>query len=132
VSAAISEHEPLTRFIFNRNCFGAGSWHAFEPHPDDRKTSVFRVVDLSEEAVWTLHTHIATNRALKGRADLFAAAAYKNGLDVEASEPPAKHADIIGWPLERDKVMLIAKELAAEAQFLRVPTPDVPPTTPLG
>ena len=54
---------------------------------------------------------------LKARGDMKTVGARQNHLDVVPSEPPPRHANLVGWPSEKSEQMLIAEELAAIASL---------------
>ncbi len=47
------------------------------------------------------------------------ASVISNHLEIIPSEPPERHADITGWPEEKDKQEDIALELAEVASFYK-------------
>lgn len=55
----------------------------------------------------------ARSQVLVGRGDLLAASAYELSLSVRPDQnPSSKHADIVGWPEEKDRKQAIAIDLA--------------------
>lgn len=62
---------------------------------------------------------VGSGNEIRARADLSVGAIQQLGLQVESAEPPPRHANIIGWPAEKDRMMSLAQELA-EASTLRV------------
>lgn len=99
----VADEEPLARFLtsdsqFNRT-MAKGS--AFMPGPLDAKTSVFRQDTLALPALWQLgDLEIGPERRVRAAAMLTAAQVRRAMLDVQSHEPPAKHANIVGWPTE--------------------------------
>ncbi len=97
----VADTEPLARFLtsdsqFNRVMPKAS---AFMPGPADTKTSVFRQPPAPYTEFWdTADREIKQPRRAKAVAVLTAAAVRQAKLDVEAHEPPLRHANIIGWP----------------------------------
>lgn len=98
----VSESEFLSRFLFQRSQFSStGVSHtAFLPGNRDGETSVFRHGKEPLEDLKRLGLAVAEKRelTLRGAAVLTANAVRNVGLLVEASEPPARHAAIRGWP----------------------------------
>lgn len=91
---------------------------AFHPAPKDHKTSVFRVQALTEHQIWSLgDRHVASplGKELRARAELSVAQITAVGLQVKPAEPPPRHANITGWPIEKHAWMSRAQELAAVA-----------------
>ena len=93
---------------------------AFLPSPS-RKTSVFRITKLSEKEVWEIgRKNVAEIRCktLYGRADSLAEVVLKQKLNVEPStQLHPRHANIVGWPQDKAKQIIIATEFAEEAQL---------------
>jgi hypothetical protein len=116
--------EVTSRYLRQSNHYTASTGrvkpHAFHPAPADYKTSVFRVPGLTEHEIWELgDTHVGS--ALRARAELSVAQIMDVGLQVEPQEPPQRHANIVGWPVEKAAMMSRAQELAAVATLrLRV------------
>ena len=74
------------------------------------ETSTFRVAGLDEDAIWMLgDMHVASTQgplvasAMIGEHDVRSA-----GLAIDADDTPPRHANIVGWPEEKDA----RKELA--------------------
>jgi len=97
----VADAEPLARFLtsdsqFNRE-FAKPS--GFLPGPRDGNTSVFRQAACPAQVLWdTADREIGTERRAKAAALLTAMQVRQASLDVVASEPPPRHADISGWP----------------------------------
>ena len=53
-------------------------------------------------------------KTLEGRADFVAAKLAPLGLIAQPTVPPPHHADIIGWPIDKEALRTRAKELARE------------------
>jgi hypothetical protein len=114
--------EVTSRYLRHSNQYapsiGRVKPHAFHPAPADYKTSVFRVQGLTESEIWSLgdeHVRSPSGGELRARAELLVAQIVGVGLQVEPQEPPQRHANIAGWPAEKDELMLKAHELAAVA-----------------
>jgi hypothetical protein len=103
----IADEEPLARFLkcsghFNSTVVKPA---AFMPSPKDGKTSVFRHGAEPREVLEAIgRAEVAKDGSLHGAAILTAGSVRAAGLEVEAVEPPPRHADITGWPwLEADR-----------------------------
>jgi len=97
----VDDGEPLSRFLTSDNQFNRAmaKASAFMPGPSDAKTSVFRLGPEPLDELWaTADRQIAAPRRVRAVAVLKGADAKQIGLDVEAAEPPPRHANIIGWP----------------------------------
>ena len=122
----VEPQEHISRFIFSSGHFSTQhnrvKHNAFMPVPNDG-TSVFRTSSLSEPEVWSIGQAISTQRdqQLHARGDLFARQIFALSLGLEPSEPPPRHANITGWPQEKDKVKLKAMEVAAQATLRLLP-----------
>ena len=83
------------------------------------KRSVFRISGLSDPEIWNIGLEkVARIRCLPllGRFDLKAALVYDQNLNILPDEDlSSRHANIVGWPEEKEKQRSIAQVLAAEA-----------------
>lgn len=114
--------ELTTRFLLQRSHFSAERVRVkprtFEPARRDHKTSIFRIQALSERRIWALGQKFVGDlheKDVLARADISVAQIASAGLTVEAAEPPPRHANIAGWPTEKDAWKSQAQELAALA-----------------
>lgn len=72
---------------------------AFLPNPRDGETSVFRHGSEPRDDLWQIAGHYTVgDRTLHGAAIVKTRHIRAANLDVAASEPPARHANIVGWP----------------------------------
>ena len=91
---------------------------AFLPPASNLKLSVFRIYDLSEAAIWALAVaKVEPQRGqVIGRGELTVSTIIEEKMQVTPDQAPAsRHADIVGWPEDRDLRATIAKVLAAKA-----------------
>ncbi|MEO8324952.1 MAG: hypothetical protein ABI618_03830 [Nitrospirota bacterium] len=91
---------------------------AFIPSSSNLKLSVFRIYTLSDEEIWALAVEKVEPARGKviGRGDLRVSGIIENSLRVPPDEDPeSRHADIVGWPDDRNHRATIAKVLAALA-----------------
>lgn len=114
--------EPLSRFLLSTRHYEVKKMHvktsAFLPEPNSLETSVFRTLGLNSEEIWAIgEHHVAqpTGRTLHGRGQVLARAPRRLGLEVQPDNQPERHAVIAGWPPQKDKQLMLAIELAAEA-----------------
>ena len=113
-----ADREPLARFLTSSSHFNAIAVKpaAFMPNRA-RETSVFRHErDPVEGLRLIAEKNLAVSCSCYGAAICEASAVRKVGLEISASEPPARHANIVGWPaIENDPVAQKSKdkELAA-------------------
>lgn len=114
--------ETLSRFVVYNRWIRADNTvrHiAFTPNKNG-ETSVFRISGIFDNEVWNIgerEVGIKQNKPILGRADITASIILSNHLEIIPSEPPERHADITGWPEEKDKQKDIALELAEKARF---------------
>lgn len=125
----VAPSELVARFLLYSNCYASLAkrvkYPAFLP-ARDMNTSVFRVSTLSENEIWKIgKDDVAKKREKKlhGRADIKAKDILEVGLAVEpeTSSHPL-HANIVNWPLEKQKQNLFAMKLAERAKLCLVPT----------
>jgi hypothetical protein len=105
---------------------------AFMP-PQSLKHSVFRIYDLSDEDIWALAVEKVepARGQVIGRGDLCVSEIIGNSLRVEPDEDPgSRHADIVGWPNDRNHRATIAKVLAALASPAKMRELSVEQTNP--
>jgi hypothetical protein len=97
---SVGDDEDLARFLFSSSQFTSvmAKPGVFLPNPKDRETSVFRQGRERREELWRMgREHGPSERTLYGAAVLSARSVRAALLGVIASEPPAKHAAIVGW-----------------------------------
>jgi hypothetical protein len=119
----VGTNETLSRFIFSTRHFSRQpprvKAEAFMPNQGE--VSVFRVDGLTGPQIWEIGTDIAEkrHRNLYARGDTRAREVRQTGLDVSPMEPPARHANIVGWPEDdKPRQKLIALQLAAAATLV--------------
>jgi hypothetical protein len=124
----VETSEMLSRFILQSNWIRPSDSTvkpaAFLPNPLNGETSVFRTSGISEQDTWEIGDREVADiraKAILGRADILAQNILSKNLQVKPSEPPPRHANIVGWPDEKSKRLQIAVELAADAQFRAKP-----------
>lgn len=58
---------------------------------------------------------------MHARADLSVRSIQALQLVVTSDQPPPRHAQIQGWPMEKSAIMSLAQELAAESSLTLPP-----------
>ena len=114
----VDDDELLARFIRSKRHIREDETvrqDAFIPHPYP-DLSVFRHVGLNENELWDIGRAIITH--LYGRADIYAIEVLNQKLRIEPTSTPRNHANITGWPPEKEAQKIIALELAAKALFV--------------
>lgn len=91
----------------------------------DGARSVFRISKLPDSEIWSLGLEKVArvrNLPLLGRFDVSAGLVYDQKLNFNAdADRQSRHANIVGWPPEKEKQQSIAQILAAESQAIRSP-----------
>ena len=114
----VTDPEPLSRFLTSDSQFNSVMQKpsAFMPGPADAKTSVFRHAPDPLPALWAIaDREIGLGRRVRAVAVLIGSEVRRAKLDVEAHEPPPRHANIVGWPSDSgdpEKMRAQRKELA--------------------
>ena len=114
----VADAEPLSRFLTSDSQFNSfmPKPSAFMPGPSDSKTSVFRQAPDPLPALWAIaDREIGPGRHVRAAAVLVGADVRRARLDVQAHEPPPRHANIVGWPSDAsdpEKMRAQRKELA--------------------
>lgn len=126
LSIVVSPEESLGRYLPEQSYFSPKSNtvkpRAFMPARDLR-LSIFRIDGLTLEELWEIGQREVINampikKQLYGVADIKAREIQEVELEVECDNRPPRHANIIGWPTEKDKQKIIALELAAESNLI--------------
>jgi len=119
--------EDLTRYLFDSGKFAATKGRVkpgvFVPAKNGT-TSVFRTSGLSDLQNWETGNSVANElqRTLLARAEV-KASCVPEPLRIDPSEPPPRHANIVNWPESRDEQLMLAQQIAAEAQLVVKATP---------
>jgi hypothetical protein len=104
LSNIVAPDEDLARFLTQRSHFSREipKPSAFLPSPVDRESSVSRHGIEPKERLFELGKAAAGHRTLHGAAIIKAETVAAAKLHVMATEPPARHAAIRGWPWPDD------------------------------
>ena len=97
----VDQAEWLARFLTSDNHFNSSmaKQSAFLPGPADEQTSVYRQSQEPLAVLWeTADRELSAGRRARAAAMLTAAHVRQAKLDVQAHEPPPRHANIFGWP----------------------------------
>lgn len=121
----IGAGEQTTRYILSKRHFSASKRTvksgAYLPAPNG-ETSVYRTSDVPEEEIWNIGREaVAKPRdgSLYARGDVPVAAIVKTGLKVVPDTGPhPRHANITGWPPEKDKQKMLAVEIADASELM--------------
>ena len=90
--------------------------------PPNLQLSIFRIKDLKDPEIWEIGIKQVVEKMkqpknLHGRADIKAVDIFDVDLQIEPDNTPPRHANIINWPDQKEKVKSIAQELAAKASL---------------
>jgi len=134
----VADDELLARYILYLRYFRRTDQtvkpDAFIP-PNNLELSVTRHIHLTEDDIWGLGGKIAKfrNLPLYGRADVKTVHVKMQNLEVKSqpieNDPNLgdnpNHANVIGWPLEKNARKMIALEIANAARFIANPEVEV-------
>ena len=131
LSDTVDSAELVARFLMSSSWFartrGRVKHQAFLPAPDN-DTSVFRTNHERVPTLWAIGSGELENRNFYGVGVVEALVIRDNRLDLVATEPPAFHANIRGWPihpdpdLQKSRRKMIAESIAEEAQLIEKPS----------
>lgn len=127
-SKVVAPQEMTSRFLIDgqvRTESKEVKHSAFIP-PKSLRLSIFRSSNLSEQEIWTLAAEkVEPSRGpVIGRGELTVSAIAEEKLQVASDEDPnSRHADVVGWPVDRDARVTVAKVLAAKASPAKMRSP---------
>jgi hypothetical protein len=102
----VADDETLVRFLTSSGHYSAKQARpsAFMPDPRDRRKSVFRYHSPADGELWALaDSKLSPEHPAKAAAVVKAGEVRAAKIEIEASEPPPRHADLVGWPwIEND------------------------------
>ena len=136
MNGSVAPDELLARYITSSRWFRKQDQtvkqDAFIPPENPLELSVTRHVNLTENDIWSIGRGIARriSRTLHGRADVETGHVIAQRLSVVLQPVPdnPNHANIVGWPLEKDARKMCALEIAMAARF--VDNPEAGAQTP--
>ena len=112
LSHRVDNEEHLARFLTSSRHFNSTMVKPAAFLPKDEETSVYRHGAEPRVQLWQIaeeNLRLREEQKCHGAAILKACFVRASGLDVIAEEPPARHANIKGWPLLDDPAMQRAK-----------------------
>jgi hypothetical protein len=124
----VEDDEALARFLVSSSHFSATIVKpaAFLPNPKAQMTtSVSRHGAALREELIHIGRALRPDRTLHGVAICKAADVRSARLDVISDEPPPRHANIVGWPVDADPTFQKAAqlkraiEIASQSQLIR-------------
>lgn len=123
----VADAEDLARFLRSSSQFGSTfvKASAFLPAKNET-TSVARHGAEPRGDLWRLaEEFLGADAKVHGAAICTARAIREQGIDVVAAEPPPRHANIVGWPVNADPDLQkaqrkeVALAIAAQSVLLR-------------
>ena len=115
----VSDEEDIARFLTSRGHFNSTMVRpaAFLPNPVDRKKSVCRHgSEPASDLRGLASEYLPPGTKIYGAGICKADHVRAVNLDLIASEPPRRHADIVGWPVhDGDPALQKAAELELAA-----------------
>ncbi len=100
LSEAVEDEEDLARYLTSSSQFSLAMVKpaAFLPNPRSGQTSIFRHGREPLDGLWQMaEDYVVGGRTLHGAAIVKARHVRAAQLEVVSSEPPARHANIVGW-----------------------------------
>jgi hypothetical protein len=110
----VVDEEALARFLVSSSYFSAGvvKAAAFLPNPKAQMTtSVSRHGAEPRQELILIGRGVRPDRTLHGAAICKASGVRSARLDVISDEPPPRHANIVGWPVDADPSFQKAAQL---------------------
>ena len=97
----VHDEEDAARFITSKKHFNTSGAKpsAFFPSPKDGATSVFRQSAMPREALWRTGDDNLNVHRIYGAAMTTAYQVRSASLEILSKEPPPRHANITGWPV---------------------------------
>lgn len=117
----VAEGEDLARFLTSSSQFNAvmPKLAAFLPNTKNGTTSVFRHGGHPRDSLWQIgKEYVAGDRTLHAVAIFKASHVRAALLEIEAVEPPPRHANITGWPSSRSDPELGKAQLKERAALI--------------
>jgi len=124
--AQVEGNEPIGRYLFRSSQFSRiklrPNSSAFMPHPVTLELSVVRIVGIEDSDIRRISKKIIKrSKSLEkvyGLAEIEAGRVQKAGLSVLPDDKPfLRHANIVGWPKEKQEQKIFAAELAQNAKL---------------
>ena len=128
---SVSPQETITRYLFSERLYAATRGRVKYPAflPRNGETSVFRIDNIRDEEIWDLGDEVGNKggRALRARGDLISSNVFDEGLEIKPDRSEhSLHANIVGWPSQKGKIILLATSLAEKAKLKLKPSHELP------
>lgn len=120
----VNDQELLARYLTSKKWFSSlhnrVKPHAFMP-PSHLELSVFRIANLPVPTIWKIGRRAIRKmkepKTLYGSGDILAVNVLDLLLLIQPDNKPPRHANIVGWPVDKEEQKSIAQELAARASL---------------
>lgn len=118
LSEYVSDDEDIARFLTSSKQFNTTMVKPSAFAPKNGKKSVFRNgAEPIEGLIEIARQHMSPGQVVHGAAICKASDVRAALLDLMASEPPPKHADIVGWPADPDPVLQKSAQMVLAARI---------------
>jgi hypothetical protein len=125
---SVANEEDLARVLRSSGHYSSSfvKAAAFMPAPKDAMTSVIRHGSEPREELWKLAELFLGIPPRHGAAICKARVVREQSLEVGAKEPPPRHANIVGWPVNADPELQKAQQkelalaIAAQSELVRI------------
>ncbi len=117
----VADEEDLARFLTSSGHYSekAVKPSAFMPNPKNGETAVFRHgAEPLEDLKAIAQAEVGAERRIHGAAIVKARMVRQAELELQANEPPPRHADIISWPWSKDDPEFGKAERKAKAALI--------------
>ncbi len=133
MTADLTSNDILSRFIDSNSRINRAlstlKTSAFTGKQPPGGFSVFKTTDLSEKDIWdiayTYYVKPDSEKPLLGRGDLEVKYYLEAKLEIEKSEPPPRHYNIFGMPvdsaLKDAEGLSMRQKMSANSKFIPVP-----------
>lgn len=114
---AADPSEPYGRFLTSSGHFSVVNdyvkTNALMP-PRSGELSVFAFLGATDDEKTALACLVArtSSRKVYGWGEFLASAVYQLDLSIKRDNKPERHANVVGWPEEKDRRQMLASELA--------------------
>lgn len=116
----VGDHEPVARFVGQSNKFNSlGAKPAAFLPPSNGQTSVGRHGATPLDSLMALAVSFLGEAKVYGAAVVGTRQVRDTGLAVTPEEPPDRHANLHGWPVNVDRDMERAERLVIAQQLVR-------------
>ncbi len=125
---SVADEEDLARVLRSSGHYSSSivKAAAFLPAPRDMATSVIRHGSEPREELWKLAALFLGIPARHGAAICKASVVREQNLQLVPHEPPPRHANIVGWPVNADPELQKAQQkelalaIAAQSELVRI------------